>query len=1225
MFSKQFNICDENATHMENPIRSTRTLLSLNSYMRVIEKYWKGERLQSKILTEPKFVGREQELAKLEHHLKLAMKGRGTTIFISGEAGTGKTRLTNEFLKRIKDKRMTILSGWCLSETTIPYFPFVEAFNALYSSSTENEQSINLSQPKVKSSLTELPQFEKQGIAKLLTRLRPEEEHGKPRTFSPQVWQDQTFLAVAKTLHSVSTREPIILFIEDIQWADSASLALLHYLARAVNNTERILIIATFRSEELTTDTEGYPHPLTETLRTMRREDLFTEIELSKLTEDTVSKLAKNMIGGSLQEEFADRLVKESRGNALFIVESLRMLSEQKSLIQENNQWRLAAREIDIPTKIKDIILRRLAVLKYAQKRVLDAASVIGEKFDLELLSTVLKLDSFEVLETLNVIAKSTSLICADGNSYRFDHEQSRKTLYEELSLPLKRGYHAKIAEKLENAKSDVIPFGDLAYHYAQAGNKEKAIKYALEAGKDALSKFSSLQAISHFTYVLQSLAEDPEYAEQRDVALEGLGDAFYANNKLREASKTYENLAKIGTDTVKVRALTKAISAAFFHGDLHRLLELLERAKKYETLNRLEKARILHLKTMNPSIAGTAEAGKLLEESLRIFEEEYALSDAAHLLFLVAIFAANRGEMEKSLAMSLRAIAIYEDLGDFRSQMEACHQTGIGSFGGYALYSEALDLFEKVFEIEHKTKMGNYIMLAASFFAYAQIRGLMGDFEGAVKRSLKALEYLKKTDSKFYLLSIYSELVINYVKLGNMSHAEEYFSKMMNRINKIMNLKPKPDSIQPFFVFYSSLPKAVYFAGKNQWKQSIEHFNKAGATKIASAKYNTHRFSFQENYAWALEKKGESAAAKKVRQELKKIIEEYADKVKHVNVQLGLMAPINVTAGQIFEARLDIVNVSRAQCTITNIQNMLPSELKAVAIPTNCTVSEGVFKLKNKTLGPFCVKTVTISLQASKAGVFTLNPQVEYVDDLGQTGIGKTGAITITAKPEQPKFEVLPGRITTGYMELDRLLMGGIPENYAVVLTGPPSDERELLIKNFLEAGVGEGQTSFYVTAEAIGLDNLLEKPGFYLFLCNPKPKITVPDLPNVHRLLGKTDLTNLNIALLKAYRSVEQSSNKRVCLDIVSDVLLHHGAETTRRWISELIADMSSKGFTMLAVMNPAMHPPDQATAVMDLFDGEISLYQTEDPLECKKSMRVKKLRNQDYIKNPICIKKF
>ena len=158
---------------------------------------------------------------------------------------------------------------------------------------------------------------------------------------------------------------------KDIQWADSASLALLHYLSRAINNTERILIIATFRSEELTVDKEGYSHPLIETLRMMKREDLFIEIKLSNLTKDTVSKLAKNMIGGSLQEEFSERLLKESRGNALFVVESLRMLSEQKSLIQKNNQWRLVVREIDIPNKIRDIILRRLSALKYAQRRVL--------------------------------------------------------------------------------------------------------------------------------------------------------------------------------------------------------------------------------------------------------------------------------------------------------------------------------------------------------------------------------------------------------------------------------------------------------------------------------------------------------------------------------------------------------------------------------------------------------------------------------------------------------------------------------------------------------------------------------------------------------------------------------------------------------------------------------------------------------------------------------------
>jgi KaiC/GvpD/RAD55 family RecA-like ATPase len=270
----------------------------------------------------------------------------------------------------------------------------------------------------------------------------------------------------------------------------------------------------------------------------------------------------------------------------------------------------------------------------------------------------------------------------------------------------------------------------------------------------------------------------------------------------------------------------------------------------------------------------------------------------------------------------------------------------------------------------------------------------------------------------------------------------------------------------------------------------------------------------------------------------------------------------------------------------------------------------------------PFSVKTVTIALQTSKVGSFTLSPQVEYVDDLGQTGTGKSRAITITAKPEKPTFEVLPGRIATGYMELDRLLLGGIPKNYAVVLTGSPSDEREFLIKNFLEEGIKNDEIVFYISTEADGLQSLLENPNFILFLCNPKPKTQIPDLPNVYKLRSKTDLTNLSISLAKAYRNIDSSKKKRICVETVSNVLLDYEAKATCKWISELITDMCSKDFTTLGVMNPNMHPADQATAVIDLFDGEIELSQTENPLECKKSIRVKKLRNQNYNKNPICL---
>ena len=205
----------------------------------------------------------------------------------------------------------------------------------------------------------------------------------------------------------------------------------------------------------------------------------------------------------------------------------------------------------------------------------------------------------------------------------------------------------------------------------------------------------------------------------------------------------------------------------------------------------------------------------------------------------------------------------------------------------------------------------------------------------------------------------------------------------------------------------------------------------------------------------------------------------------------------------------------------------------------------------------------------------------------------------------------------------MDSLLLGGIPKEYAVVLSGSPCDEREMLVKNFLKTGAKEGIT-FYISTEATAVEELLENPNFYLFLCNPKPKVPVPDLPTVYKLQSKADITNLGIALTKAIRSIDQSlGKKRVCVEILSDVLVKHGTNTTREWISSLITDLGAKGFTILAMIDPTMHGTEHANAVINLFDGEISITQSDYPLDCKKSILVKKLRNQDYIKNPICLR--
>ena len=331
----------------------------------------------------------------------------------------------------------------------------------------------------------------------------------------------------------------------------------------------------------------------------MGRENLFTEVKLPNLSSFEVAKIAEDMLSGKIQFDFAQKLADESKGNPLFVVESLRLLNEQGSLIQERGQWSVSVDTLGMPSKVKDIILRRLSVLKSEQRRVLDAASVIGEKFDPELLGAVLDNDSLRVLEVLNEIAHSNSLVCCEEDFFRFDHAKSRDVLYEEVFPPLRQGYHSRIAEKIEsNLKGfQSQSLGDLAFHYARAGNKEKSIKYALSAGEDALSRYGNSEAVKHFSYVLQTAQESNEFAKENLVAQEGVGDAYSALGKFDDAIEAYEKIITTQTGVPSLRAFRKTLPAAFWRGDLSVIAHVRGLASKivpYLTLDRLEAARLL-------------------------------------------------------------------------------------------------------------------------------------------------------------------------------------------------------------------------------------------------------------------------------------------------------------------------------------------------------------------------------------------------------------------------------------------------------------------------------------------------------------------------------------------------------------------------------------------------------------------------------------------------------
>ena len=234
---------------------------------------------------------------------------------------------------------------------------------------------------------------------------------------------------------------------------------------------------------------------------------------------------------------------------------------------------------------------------------------------------------------------------------------------------------------------------------------------------------------------------------------------------------------------------------------------------------------------------------------------------------------------------------------------------------------------------------------------------------------------------------------------------------------------------------------------------------------------------------------------------------------------------------------------------------------------------------------------------------------------------------LEVISKPEAPEIPAL-GRIATGYTNIDRLLGGGIPEKCTVALNAPSCDERELLVKNFLEIGAKQGEVTFCVTIDPGVMKTLAEEfpSNFYLFVCNPQADAIVKSAHNVFKLKGVENLIDISIALTTAIRKLDPSSKspRRICIGLVSDVLLQHHTVQTRRWLTALIPELKAAGFTTLAVVDPQIHPPEELHAILGLFEGEINIHEKETEKGPAKFLQIKKMSNHKYLENELLLKK-
>lgn len=825
--------------------------------------------LKPPILAEPAFVGREAEFLQLERLLDSVCSGRGATVFVFGEAGSGKTRFVKEFLKTARRKAVTVMTGFCISKTATPYFPFIEAFNMLQSSGHVQRAEKSVKDPGIVGWLKgdQVVEVESIGIAGWLKG----SQHGKPGKqpmLSAEIRKDMTYAAVLNALLSISVEKPLVLFLEDVHWADSASLALLHYVSRGISSS-KVFVIATVRLEEMSQDSEGRPNPLAETLQLMRREDLYVEVRIPNLQKPEVVRLAELMVNGPIDPAFVERLSRDSQGNPLFAVESVRMLIESGSLLCKDGTWCLTAKELDIPTKVKDVILYRLNRLNAVQRRILDLGSTIGERFDPALVGAVFSQDVLTVLETLNVIARSTLLIHPIEDVYKFGHGKFREVLYDEMSSPLRREYHERIAEKLEGFAKEAseLPVNDLAFHYVQAGNKEKAVRYSIAAGEDALKRFSNTEAVKHFDYVLKTVSEDPRYAAERLVASEGLGDAFAAMGGFEEAANTFDRLSKISeSGGTRLRALRKAMTASFNRGDFPRALGLADRAEKDSGIDRLEYARVQMCRAKTNSFRGNlpfSGALKELEGCLQIFEEGNSTPDVADALLELGALYVTDGQGQEAARLLRRAVELYEKMGNSRRQAETYFWLGNAQFT-HGSNNEALESFAKVVKVGEK--IGEYNRMAWARLYSGLLHESLWEVAEMLDDSLEGLEYAEKTDSYYIQSAIYANLARGYAKLGDSKRVEEFREKFFKSIADSSRMSSK------LIKAVGVRTEAVLFAANGQWTEANVHFEECLELMKGAMGSMLHQAMARTDYAWALRKQEKFAEARTQIEEARKL-----------------------------------------------------------------------------------------------------------------------------------------------------------------------------------------------------------------------------------------------------------------------------------------------------------------------------------------------------------------
>ncbi len=478
-------------------------------------------------LYRPELVGRDEAMAALEDATADAAGGAGSLILIVGESGVGKTFLAAEAGRRAHIHGLRVVAGDALAISPTDGSGESEA------SAADAADAATLAGPAMRGPPFHLFRPLLQTVADLcrestdddvfdrllgeraailapyepaLAILRGEDRRPRPPELSGEATRRRAVEALMDVIAAWARERPLCLIIDDLQWADDLSMALLAALPVGWLADRAILVIATCRAEEMTDE-----------VRALAARPDVRQLRLSMLGEGAVTSLVAGMLGmKEAPPALVGFLARQTEGNPFFIAEYLRAAVGENLLFRERGHWRVALADtgearafesIALPGSLQELIRRRLDKLSPGARELVAVAAVLGRQLDGALLESVARLDERGFLEARGELCTREILEDMGGGRLRFVHDKMREVTYLGISADDRRRGHLRAGEAIE-ARFQGTPdlellSAELAHHFTVAGDRRRAIDYLERAGKQALANSANRESIQRFRTAL--------------------------------------------------------------------------------------------------------------------------------------------------------------------------------------------------------------------------------------------------------------------------------------------------------------------------------------------------------------------------------------------------------------------------------------------------------------------------------------------------------------------------------------------------------------------------------------------------------------------------------------------------------------------------------------------------------------------------------------------------